>query len=623
VVRARARVGNAPLGYANVYGKERDVMCGIAGVACFSGLSPSAPRIVGAMTKSIAYRGPDGEGNFFDKHVSFGHRRLAILDAQGGGQPFYSEDGKVVVTFNGEIYNHRALRTRLRNLGHRMHGYCDGEVLPHLYEEYGTAFPQHLDGMFSVAIYDEREKRLILARDRTGEKPLYYVLRHGTLYFASSVGALWHTPDLKPALSTQGIVGYFAHTQALSPASMFDHVSKLPAGHFLSFGDGGIETIAPYWQLNCCEKIRVPYEEAVESLDLLLGTAVETSLDGDYPIALTLSGGVDSSLVLSYAQEAASGVPPACFSLGAHDADEEFERAQFVARAHGLEIDRFLIPETTYGDIVAALRSFDEPVNVYDSIYLLEHSRHIAARYRVAITGNGADEAFGGYAGYLTWASPDATSRHANPRVEIELFLARTIAADANQLFNAQTARYCLEYDASLHLAPLNAVACYDTAVDGRLCYDLFVGMSHCASLGDVVGMAHALEYRSPFLRRSILEFAASLPVEWKVCARTRSNKPILKTLAQRRIPRFQSLSPKLGCGHNVDRCALMRQNWRADVESALVRTRELTACFLDPDKVSQLWTAFVSGRTTPDVERRALKLMLLVAWIEAHASVL
>lgn len=599
-------------------------MCGIAGAVCFYGLPPSGQQIVCAMTRSIAYRGPDGEGNFNDAYASFGHRRLAILDMEGGGQPFYSEDGKIVVTFNGEIYNHRELRARLSKQGHRMHGYCDGEVLVHLYEEHGARFLEYLDGMFAFALYDARERRLILGRDRTGEKPLYYVVRNDTLYFASSVSALWHIPGLRPALNRQGIVGYFAHTQALSPASMFEQASKLPAGHYLAFGRDGIETVEPYWQLNYCDKTRACYEEAVESLDSLLFTAVETSVDSDHPIALTLSGGVDSSLVLSYACGSNLERPPVCYTLGAHDADEEFERAQFVGEEFGLGIDRYTVPELTYGAVVQALRSFDEPVNIYDSIYLLEHSRHIAKRHRVAITGNGADEAFGGYAGYSTWLDEtgSAASNAASPHVLIERLLSQIIASDADEIFNAGTKDYCRDYDISSHLAPIQAVACYDTAVDARLCYDLFAGMSHCASLGDAVGMAHGLEYRSPFLRRSILEFAASLPVDWKVCARTGANKSILKTLALRRMPRFQSLARKLGCGQNVDRYALIRQHWRLDFEAALIRTREVIAPFLDPVKLSKLWSTFVAGRTTPDKERRVLKVVLLVAWIEAHWSV-
>jgi asparagine synthetase B (glutamine-hydrolysing) len=285
--------------------------------------------------------------------------------------------------------------------------------------------------------------------------------------------------------------------------------------------------------------------------------------------------------------------------------------------------DRYTVPPLTYGAVVQALRSFDEPVNVYDSVYLLEHSRRIAKKHRVAMTGNGADEAFGGYAGYLAWLDDigDVASRSAAPHVLIERLLSQAIAGDADELFSARMRNYCREYDVTSHLAPMHAIARYDTAVDARLCYDLFAGMSHCASLGDTIGMTHALEYRAPFLRQAILEFAASLPAEWKVCVRTRANKPILKTLALRRIPDFHSFAPKLGCGHNVDRYTLMRENWRLDFEAALARTRELTARFLDPIKVSRLWSAFVSGRTTPACERRALKLVLLVAWIEAHSS--
>lgn len=597
-------------------------MCGIAGAVCFDGLPSRAHRVVGEMTSAVAQRGPDGEGAYRDRYVSLGHRRLAIVDVADGRQPFCNEDGTIVVVFNGEIYNHRALRAELVKLGHRLSSECDGEVIAHLYEAYGDAFLSRIAGMFAFALYDRRRRQLILARDRTGEKPLYHARVGAVLYFASTIKALLHACGTSPTLCRQGLLGYFAHTQPVAPATVFEQVGKLPAGHAMAIGPGDASEIKPYWQLSYCRKAHMSPGAAQEALDCVLREAVTSCLDSDHPLALTLSGGIDSSLVLGYAVDAPQSAPPTCHTLGAHEEDEEFARADTVAQQFGLATRRFCITGTTYLDMVAALRAFDEPLNVYDGVYLLQHSRYIARSHRVALTGNGADELFGGYGSYLSWG----TSPHANdgpapdPRRSIELMLASAIERDAAQLYGAAMGRFAREYDVAAHMSCMHAVAEYDTAVDARLCYDLFLGMSHCASLGDTVGMSFGLEYRSPFLHPSVIEFAAALPGYAKLCSLSHATKVVLRAVAQRRISSMRADAPKLGCGHHIDRYALMRSAWRPDIESALHRHRALLASYLEPTKVQALWSSFCEGRTGIEAERRALKLVMFVAWLDAHS---
>ncbi|GLU33195.1 asparagine synthase (glutamine-hydrolyzing) [Trinickia caryophylli] len=597
-------------------------MCGIAGAVCFDGLPSRAHRIVGEMTSAVSRRGPDGEGAYRDRYVALGHRRLAIVDVAGGRQPFCNEDCTVAVVFNGEIYNHRALRTALLKLGHRLSSNCDGEVIAHLYEEHGDAFLKHIAGMFALALYDRRRGRLILARDRTGEKPLYYARMGAVLYFASTTKALLHACRSSLSLCRQGLLGYFAHTQPIAPATIFEQFSKLPAGHFLAIGPGNASEIRPYWLLSYCRKAHMSPGEAREALDCVLREAVSSCLDSDYPLALTLSGGIDSSLVLSYAVDTPEKAPPSCHTLGAHEEDEEFARADAVARQFGLAAQRFCIIGTSYPDMVEALRAFDEPLNVYDGVYLLQHSRYIARTHRVALTGNGADELFGGYDSYLAWGAPPhaSDSPAPDPRRSIELMLASAIEGDAAQLYGAAMSRFAREYDVAAHMSCMHAVAEYDTAVDARLCYDLFLGMSHCASLGDTVGMSFGLEYRSPFLHPSVVEFAAALPGYAKLCSLSRATKVVLRAVAQRRIPGISAHAPKLGCGQHIDRYALMRAAWRPDIESALRRHRPLLASYVEPAKAQMLWSSFCDGRTGVEADRRVLKLVMFVAWLDAHS---
>lgn len=597
-------------------------MCGLAGIVRFDSVAPELGVAVERMLDTMVRRGPDGVGVHRDDAVVLAHRRLILLDADGGTQPFYNEDRGVVVVFNGEIYNHRELRGLLSRRGHHFAGYSDGEVITHLYEEHGMDFLRHLDGMFAIALYDRTLARVLLARDRTGEKPLFYVDVGGALVFASTIRALCEVPGVRRRLDPVGLLGYFAHTQPAAPSTMFAEIRKLPPAHALEVRRDHRAVLRPYWTIDFTRKLTCTFDDAVDQLDSVLRDAVAATMDSDYRPALTLSGGVDSSLMLAFMARQRDDV--ACFSLGSTEpGDKEFTRAAKAADVCGVSTHRFPVRHTGYDAMVESMQSFDEPVSVYDSIYLLQHSERISRTHRVALTGNGADEELGGYDGYIDYLGRCGECRGGKLELDkaMEDFLRQAIDDDAALLYSPKGAAFAGEYPVSAHLSQLLSLANYDDRLDSRMCYDLFFGMSHCASLADTVGMAYSLEYRSPFLSRPVVEFAASVPSRWKVDMERGATKPLLKAVALRYFPRELVMAPKLGCGHFVGSFERMRVQWREAVEAAILRHTELLSDFISTERALGLWRTFVSGNIQGIHRRRPLKLAMLVAWLDAHAD--
>src|SRR5512147_997606 len=266
-------------------------MCGICGV---SGEVDMAT--LGRMAASIAHRGPDDSGFHSAEGIGLGVRRLSIIDVAGGHQPISNEDGTVTVAFNGEIYNHRELRTRLEGQGHRFRSKSDTEVLVHLYEEYGDALVHLLQGMFAFALWDAKRARLLLARDRLGIKPLYYAETKDGLVLASEAKALFEHPDVRPEINLEALDAYLSLRYVPGPVTLFRVVKKLPPCHLLIHEHGRIE-IRRYWDLVLGDYQAVSLEEAAEEFRSLLADTVRAHLISDVPLGVLLSGGLDSSTV--------------------------------------------------------------------------------------------------------------------------------------------------------------------------------------------------------------------------------------------------------------------------------------------------------------------------------------
>ncbi|NNM29344.1 MAG: asparagine synthase (glutamine-hydrolyzing), partial [Akkermansiaceae bacterium] len=367
-------------------------MCGIFG---YAGEAPEG--CVARMGAALRHRGPDGEGSFTAAPFAAGMTRLAILDPDGGRQPFRSEDGRIQVVCNGEIYNWRELRAELQAAGHAFHTGCDCEVLPHAWEEWGPGMFPRLNGMFALALHDAHQERFILARDRYGQKPLYHA-RHGeALMFASEIRAL-AAAGLPPQFAPHHLRSYLTLRYVPEPETLFDGIRILPAGHWMELRAGDPAAgIVHRWHEDAPP---VPFsgtpDEAVEELDALLRAAIPRALQSDVPVAVYLSGGVDSSLLAEAIRE--TGAAPRTFSLALPGPADESAAAEEWARELEFPFTRVECGPDALLDLPRVVAQMEVPVG--DALIVAFDRLAAAASSvgcKVALGGEGADELFGGY----------------------------------------------------------------------------------------------------------------------------------------------------------------------------------------------------------------------------------
>ncbi len=373
-------------------------MCGIAGQLAF----PSADAsVVRRMTDAVRHRGPDGDGFHADGPIAFGHRRLSIIDIDGGAQPQFNEDRSIAIVFNGEIYNYRELAADLRPR-HTFRTDSDTEVLLHLYEEEGDGMLAHLRGMFAFALWDSRKQRLLCARDRFGKKPFYYA-SHGTAFtFASELGALQTSGVPLGDIDRTALSSYLELLYIPAPQTIYTGVRKLPAGHKLTVDRRGL-SVDRYWDLPSPGGKPDRRPESVASIRRLLEEAVRLRLRSDVPIAALLSGGLDSSVVVGLmAQELGPGVKT--FSVGFGRPDDELAYARMVADRHKTEHHEILIDDNAAEQTTSGLAAYSEPFGDSSAIPTVAVCREVAKHAKVVLTGDGGDELFAGYGRYRTVA---------------------------------------------------------------------------------------------------------------------------------------------------------------------------------------------------------------------------
>ncbi len=393
-------------------------MCGLAGIFRSAGgvsrvgLPPVPAGLLRRMTDAIAHRGPDGEGFHSEPGLGFGFRRLAIIDLSGGDQPMFSEDGSVVLLCNGEIYNFRALREELAALGHVFATRCDTETVIHAWESWGTGCLERLRGMYALALWDRQQGRLLLARDRLGEKPLYYATApDGSFVFGSEITALAPVPGMLDRLDPASVEDFFAYGYVPEPGSIFAGVRKLPAGHFLLIEDGRpMPEPVRYW---APPTATAPAEaDAAAALRARLYEVIERQLVADVPLGAFLSGGIDSSSVVALAATRRAA-PLDTFTIGFPGAEDERAPASLVAAryrtAHHTALSR-------PADIIAAAADqaaiFGEPFGDLSSVPTHAVSALARKHVTVALSGDGGDEVFGGYRRYHWHCLGEAVRRH-------------------------------------------------------------------------------------------------------------------------------------------------------------------------------------------------------------------
>src|SRR6266851_3137720 len=386
-------------------------MCGITGML---GSLRTDRATLQAMNDGLLHRGPDGEGFFWSDDVGLGMRRLAIIDVAGGDQPIYNEDKTVCIVFNGEIYNFLDLRQELESRGHHFATHSDTEAVVHAYEEYGVDCLEHLWGMFALALWDAREHRLLLARDRLGKKPLvYYADQRGGLAFASELQALLAHPSVPREVDPRAIDDYLTYLYVPAPTTAYRNLKKLPPGHRLVWQAGHF-TVEPYWQVRFSQKASLSEPEAIEQFANLFKDAVRRRLIADVPLGAFLSGGMDSSSVVAE-MAGLSSAPVKTFSIGFGERDfDELSYARQVAERFGTEHHEMVVEPHAIEVLPTLVRHYGEPYGDSSAIPTYYVAQMTRQHVTVALSGAGGDELLAGYERH--WAARVAARYDTIPR---------------------------------------------------------------------------------------------------------------------------------------------------------------------------------------------------------------
>ena len=570
-------------------------------------LGRSDRDVVARMLATIRHRGPDDEFIVSGNGFTMAAARLSIIDVVGGRQPLTNEDGTVTASQNGEIYNFGLLREQLLRRGHVLQTRTDTEVLPHLWEDDGCRLPERIDGMFAVAVWDEKRQAGLLARDRVGKKPLYYWEHDGAIYYSSELKALLEVPGFDRRLNLHALHHYLSYKHVPHPLTIFEDVRILPPAHRLLFESGGPPRVERYWQLSFAprEEPIGDEEEIVDELIAQLKPAVARRLVSDVPVGFFLSGGIDSSLVTALAAETAGGRVKT-FTLTyedtstTHGKEQDRRWARWTAERFGTDHREETITCSDYPSAIRRiLKAFDEPFAGVVSTYFLAEA--MARHVKVAISGDGADELFGSYLSHrMAFAKAQAGNE---PDWDWRAQLLVLSEEEKRELYSPQVRDALADTSTALHLR-----RAFDhlTARDplNRILEAEFGGIfpDQVLTFVDRLSMAHALEVRSPFLDTDVVEFVASLPGRLKIC--NGETKHLLKKAALRYFPEEMVRRPKEGflmpitawlLGHlqpwvretlSAERLGLHRLFDAAEVTRLIDRLREPDADYLDVNRV-------------------------------------
>jgi asparagine synthase (glutamine-hydrolysing) len=602
------------------------------------------------MSAALVHRGPDDEGCVADGPVALAARRLSIIDLAGGHQPIASEDGRVVAVQNGEILNHAALRRELQRAGHRFATRCDTEVLVHLYEQHGEDMLDMLRGMFAIAIWDARERRLLLARDRFGIKPLYWRVAGGVLSFASELKALRGMPGFRGELDPDAVEAYFAFNSIPSPMTIYRDVRKLEPGTLLAWRPGADPVLRRWCRPApvAASEVRGEDERSLAAeLAQRLRDSVRAHLVSDVPVGVWLSGGVDSGLLAALAAQE-SGERLQTFSIGFEEKSfDELERARLVASRIGSDHHEAILGPESMAQLPRIAAAFDEPYADSSALPSDAVARLTSQHVKVALSGEGGDELFGGYQTYaadLLAPRLAPLARLARPVVERIPSSSRRVSLDYKaRRFVRAAGMAPLERHHGWKeiLAPAVRAQLLAPLHDGRppadpvdllrARYAETAGAPALARLQDVdlapyladdlltktdrMSMAHSLEVRVPFLDPHVAELAFALPTSAKV--RLLAKKRLLRSVASTLLPREVARGAKRG--FSIPMAAWLRGPLLPMARDLLAPAAIARAGVLDPAPVTRLLDEHVARRD--DHSRALWGLLCFVLWQQAEAA--
>lgn len=559
-------------------------MCGIAGIWG----KPDGERLK-AMAEALRHRGPDDDGYWtsLPYQIGFAHRRLAVIDLEGGRQPIANENGQIVTMANGEIYNYRELRDELIARGHRFTTASDTEVIVHLYEECGPDLANKLRGMFAIAIWDGVRQQLLLIRDRAGKKPLYYSETGGEFLFASEIKGLVAAMRSRPAIDEQALVDYLGWGAIPAPATIYRDIRTLEPAQIATVKNRSIVGLRKYWELRMLPKVQLTQEEAVEQIDARLRDAVKLRLRSDVPVGCFLSGGIDSGIITAMAaQECEASLVTITVGFE-NSAFDERPLARLVAQRYGTEHHEVTIQPNVAADLPKIVRAYDQPFGDSSAIPSYYVARAARKYVKVVLNGDGGDEILAGYrryvaariSGWLSWID-GPTDRDAWRRIARTLpvpqryrsgyafghRLLRGLGMDATSRylawavdgFDSQDLQgLCLDRDTGTNW--LRKLASPDRLaktvldmfggcgpVDQMLGADFLTFLPHDLLVKmDIATMAHGLEARSPLLDHELIDTVSRFPEALKL--RRFQTKPLLRELGRRYVPTAVQKAPKRG----------------------------------------------------------------------------
>jgi asparagine synthase (glutamine-hydrolysing) len=624
-------------------------MCGICGRVSLDGSDVGAETIRRA-NQTLVHRGPDSAGIFAEGIAGLGARRLAIIDLAGGDQPIANEDGSVHVVHNGEIYNYREVRADLERSGHTFRTRSDTEVLVHLYEEHGLDFARLLRGMFAVAIWDGRARRLVLARDRFGIKPLYYSLSDTALSFASELKALAAQPGFSREIDLDALEAFLAFACIPAPLSIFRAARKLPAGHLLVWQDGGSAEIVRYARPSVAPAEDLRTECAGELADELLARlrdSVRAHLVSDVPVGVLLSGGIDSSLLAALAVQE-SGARVSTFSIGFDErAYDERANARLVARRYGTDHHELVVRPDAAALLPLLAEFYDEPFADSSAIPTYLVSKLAREHVKTALSGEGGDELFGGYFNYVghrlaPGLGPVAVAMQPMiERLPTSMAAASTLDYKAKHFARGAAGRSPLErhFVWKSTLGPEQRAAILQPECRGTLDPIDLLRPAYAASDGaeelgrimdldlnvflvedmlvktDRASMAQSLELRVPYLDEVVAEQALALPSRYKV--RGLAKKRLLRQAAAPLLPDQVLTGGKRGLTLPI--AAWMQGDLRPFVRDVLAPDEVRRRGYLQPQAVTRMIDTHVAGRR--DFSRQIWALLAFSLWYDRYGT--
>lgn len=624
-------------------------MCGIAGIFNYKKNHPVSKVILKRMSDSIIHRGPDDEGFYVKDNIGLAFRRLSIIDLNTGNQPIHNEDCTIWVVFNGEIYNYVELRGVLIDKGHSFYTCSDTEVIVHLYEEYGTEFPLHLNGMYGIALWDEKKKTLLLVRDRPGIKPLYYAETDDGLVFGSEIKSLLKA-GVRRVMDYEAINQYLSYGYTLSPLTGFEAIRKLDSGHMLVCSGSGCSK-KEFWDLTensfAIEDLHV--DEMADRLIEELRVVINRQVRSDVPLGIFLSGGIDSSLIASVAAEKCN-LKLNAFTIGFEEESyNELDNARIVTDRLGLSMQEYILPENEiFGEIEKIMSFLDEPLFDYSVIPVYFISKYARSHVKTVLGGEGGDELFGGYQTYylhkvIEWyrkvpqVMRDGIRAVVNRLPESHSYLSTayklkrfTYGAEFpydeahyrwKVLFDANEKQKLLSDDLLRHIVepePFHAMGRYfqraqkkGLSIEDQLMYVDFMTFMQDALLQktDRMSMANSLEVRVPLLDNAIIDFSRKVPMNKKIKGFQ------TKYLLRKALSRFQPSEIAFGKkrGFTPPLALWIKNGLKEYMLDSLSSESVANLGFLKHDYITEVIDDHLSGRA--ENSRLIWSLIVLVSW--------